>query len=153
MIQPMFRWKKTNALNIISDLEVHEVPAAKWCSDCKTFTDLKFHHYNGFMTGYLPEYAAYVDECIDDLEWWQQFDIEHRASLKATAGGLDEKAHPWSELRKYGLQGIEMLQKLIKEGKEAEELLAKVVPNIPNLNKMVKQEQDAEEAQLARMVK
>jgi hypothetical protein len=153
MMNPMFRWKKTNALNIISDLEVHEVPTMKWCRDCKTFTDLKFHHYNGYMTGYLPAYAENLDECVDDEEWWGQFDIEHRASLKAAKGGLDETAHPWSELRKYGLQGIEMLQKIIKEGKEAEELLAKVVPNIPDLNKMVKQEQQTEEAKLARMVK
>ena len=151
-------WRKLNALTMVGDLEVQEVPTASYCKECKTFTDLKFHHYNGFMTGYFPEGVdndniEEFEKAVDDFEWWEQFDIEHRVSLKPMDGGLAETAHPWSELRKYTIQGLEMLKQKIEEGKQAEKLLAKVVPNLTNLNIMVNQEQQTEEAQLARMVK
>lgn len=144
-------WRKLNALTMVSDLEVQSVPMSKYCNECKKFTKIENRYYNGFMTGYLPE-GKDVHEALEDLEWWEQFDIEHRCSLKATEGGLEETAHPWSELRKYFIQGVEMLEEKIQEGKDAEKLLARVLPNVPNLNKMVKQEQETEEAILNRKV-
>ena len=147
-------WRETNALVMVADLEVEEVPMVER-KECGCWGELKFAYYNGFMKGYLPEGKVVDDILKEDFDdtWWDQFDIEQRAALKPTQGGFEEKDHPWSELRKFTLKGIETLQDAIQAGKDAEKMLARVKPNIPNLNKMVKQEQETEEAKLRWAVK
>ena len=160
-------WRETNALVMVADLVVDEInvlPTSffkyRKTNPEKIDWSTSYSYLEARMEGYYPDEDSEELEGWESLAefesqsaWWDQFDIEARVAKKPTNGGLEEKEHPWSELRKYAMKGVETLQDTIQAGKDAEKMLAKVKPNISNLNKMCAQEAEQEEAKLQRMVK
>ena len=144
-------WREENALDIVSKLRVEKLNAAYWkLVDGKFKTEHGFSYYEGTLEEHLPEG---IDDVLDvPDEWWNQFNIELRISRKPTDGGLNEDDHPWSELRKFTIKGINTLKEIIEQGKQAEAQLEKVRKNLSSLNIMTTQEADYEEKALQREI-
>ena len=143
-------WREENALDIVSKLRVEKINAAyvKIVDGKFKITEPAFSYYEGTLEEHLPKG---IDDVLDvPDEWWNQFNVKLRISRKATDGGLDENDHPWSELRKFTIKGINTLKEIIEQGKQAEAKLEKVRKNLSSLNIMTTQEADYEEKALQR---